>query len=54
MYILISGIVYSVSCSVNNAKQSLMSESQDGVRLETEIKELEFRLNQLHETHKYV
>jgi hypothetical protein len=38
--------------SVDNAKQSLMKESEDGVRLETEKKDLEFRLNQVHENHK--
>jgi chromosome segregation ATPase len=37
---------------VDNAKQSLMKESEDGVRLETEKKDLEFRLNQVHENHK--
>ena len=31
-----------------------MSESEDGVKYETEKKELEFRLNQLEETHKYI
>ena len=29
-----------------------MNESEDGARLQTEKKELEYRLNQLRETHK--
>ena len=39
-------------CSVNAAKKSLMNESEDGARLQTEKKELEYHLNQLRETHK--
>ena len=46
-------VVFLVLFSVNAAKRSLMRESEDGVRLETEKNELEFRLTQLQETHKY-
>ena len=46
------GIYYSLF-SVASAKESLMRESEEGVKLETEKNELEFRLTQIQETHKY-
>ena len=53
MQLCSSAVVFLVLFSVNAAKRSLMRESEDGVRLETEKNELEFRLTQLQETHKY-
>lgn len=40
------------SFSVDQAKKKMLYESGEGARLQTENRELEFRLAQLRETHK--
>lgn len=47
-----SGALSDIKRSVDASKKILMDESKDGVRLDTEKKELEYRLISLRETHK--